>query len=173
MRILTLYITLLVLLMGCSRSVSTEKLEDGIYLILRSGFNQDSLLPLEKGEHLITFNKEFLEKTDHDAEYIVVNQIDFVELRLKHKPTTEVQEDKRKNLLLSMTEQAKEELAVFSEKQLGQMTTIVVGGEALTMHRFRSVIDGGLLQVTRCNDNACEMLFEELQDNVVNTTLNP
>ncbi len=69
--------------------------------------------------------------------------------------------------MLNLTEEAKEQLKVFTTKHLKRLTTIVVGGEALTKHQIKNVIDGGYLQITRCTDNACELLYVQLQDNVV------
>lgn len=159
--------------MGCNLKLNkairanSEQLEDGIYLIHRTGNKSSDILPLMGYEKIIRFNKEFYEKTDVDVKYVVIDTREFVPIQLKEKPKTEQQEDKRKKLLLSLTDDAGKELKQFTTRQLNQLTTIVVGGEALTMHKIRVVIDSGLLQVTRCTDNACELLFSELKDNVV------
>jgi hypothetical protein len=47
-----------------------------------------------------------------------------------------------------------------------QMVAIVVGGEVLTMHKIKEPITSGQLQISRCNDNACELLYVRLRDNV-------
>lgn len=42
---------------------------------------------------------------------------------------------------------------------------LVVDGEALTMHKIKEPLTSGLLQITRCNDNACELLLIKLKSN--------
>lgn len=145
----------------------TVDFEDGIYLIERTGNTKEEVLPLARNERKIEFNEEFIEKTDQDVKYIIINKNEYAPLQLKTKPETEPQDDNRKKLMLQLTDQAKEQLKDFTTKHLNKLTTIVVNGEALTMHKIKMVIDGGFLQITRCTDNACEMLFVELQDNVV------
>lgn len=39
---------------------------------------------------------------------------------------------------------------------------MVVDGEIVTRHKIRSVITGGKLQITRCVDNACEVIRAKL-----------
>jgi len=151
-------------------SSNNIKLEDGIYLIHRKGDNSKEILPLTDNEKIIQFNKEFIEKTDPDPKYLVINTKEFAPLLLKEKPTTEVQTPERKKLMLTLNEEGKERLKEFSAKNLYKSTTIVVNGEALTMHQIKEVLVGGFLQITRCNDNACELLYFALQDNIITKT---
>jgi len=124
-------------------------------------------MPLLANERRIEFNKEFIEKTEQDVKYIVINRDEYAPLYLKEAPQTQEQEDNRKRLLLTLSDSAKLQLKYFTTKHLNKLTTIVVNGEALTMHKIRTVIDGGRLQISRCTDNACELLYVELQDNVI------
>lgn len=159
--------------LSCSSKINSaissdhKVLEDGIYLIHRTGNKAAEILPLSLNEKIITFNEEFIEKTEQDVKFIVINTNEFAPLQLKEKPRAEAQEDERKKLLLTLAEDAKSRLKQFTSYHLNKLTTIVVNGEALTMHKIRVVIDSGLLQITRCTDNACELLYFELQDNVV------
>ena len=150
-----------------SHQIQVPDFEDGIYLIERTGNKKRELSPLLPNERRIEFNKEFIDKTDQDEKYIVINIEEYAPLKLNTAPITKPQEDKRKILMLNLTEEAKEQLKVFTTKHLKRLTTIVVGGEALTKHQIKNVIDGGYLQITRCTDNACELLYVQLQDNVV------
>jgi len=149
-----------------AQNINTKSISDGIYLVERSGNNYSELLPLTKNEKIITFNTLFIEKTEQDVKYLVINISDFVPLRLKEKPISEEQEDNRKNLLLSLNYEAKNQLTFFTSKNLNKLVSIVVRGEALTQHKIKAVIESGNLQITRCNDNACEFLYFELENNV-------
>lgn len=144
-----------------------SEIQDGFYLILREGNIKKDLMPIKSGEKLITFSDLFLEKTDPGTLYLVIKSDEFVPMLLKEKPEAVKQEDKRTRLLLTLNEEAKIELAKFTKKYINRQTSIVVGGEALTMHKVKMAIEGGRMQITRCTDNACAILFPILEENVV------
>lgn len=148
-------------------SSSDVILDDGMFLVERYGTTKSAILPVLENEKVIAYNREFIDHTDQDKEYLVVNTQEFVPLELAESPETKDQDDNRKLLLLQLSDDAKKKLKSFTAKHLNALTAIVVNNEALTKHKIKSVIDGGLLQITRCTDNACEMLYNELQDNVV------
>lgn len=166
--------SVIVLSSGCAsnihRSIAayTLPLPDGFYRVMRTGNHDKDILPLAENERIIPFNQFFFEKTDQENKFVVVLTDDFVPLSLQSKPTESELDDQRKTktLLLSLTEDAKNRLTEFTTAHLNKMTGIVVGGEALTMHKIKTVIDSGKLQISRCSDNACELLYVELQDNV-------
>ena len=143
--------------------------EDGMYLIERTGYSEAELLPLSAHEQIIRFNEEFLEKTDQEEVLMVINTSEFCPLLLKREPVTQTQEDQRKTLFLTLTDDVKEQLQDFTTRNLKRQTAIVVNGQALTKHQIKMPIVSGMLQITRCTDNACEMLYVELQDNVIDT----
>lgn len=147
-------------------AIQKSGLEDGMYEVVRIGEQKKGLKPLAQNEMIISFNPEFIEKTDQDPKYLVIRTHEFVPLSLREKPMTEDQDDGRKKLYLSLTEDASAKLADFSGKHIDDITAIVVNGEALTKHRIRVQLTSGQLQVTRCTDNACELLYLHLQDNV-------
>jgi hypothetical protein len=164
---------IVLVLFGCGTSIKSEltknklELEDGLYLIERSGTKRSDILPLKSNEKIITFNEEFIDRTVQEQEYLVVNVNEFAPLELSQKPSTETQFDNRKKLFLKMSDRGKLLLKDFTANNLNSRTAIVVNNEALTQHKIRMVIEDGALQITRCTDNACEFLFVELEDNVV------
>jgi len=50
-----------------------------------------------------------------------------------------------------------------SHAQVGKQITIVLGGEVVTMHKVREVIEGGDVQITSCAPGAAEYLLEQLR----------
>lgn len=68
--------------------------------------------------------------------------------------------------MLTLTEGASERLADFTEVHINHRIALVIAGDAVTIHKVRTRIEGGKLQITRCTDNACSFLFVALQDNV-------
>lgn len=50
----------------------------------------------------------------------------------------------------------------FTRAHLDGKVAIVIGGEIVTIHKVRSVIQDGKAQITRCNDDACKTLLLRL-----------
>ena len=67
---------------------------------------------------------------------------------------------------ISLTPSASELLEAFTRDHLGQRVAVVTGGEVITMHKIKEVIKGGKIQISRCGDRGCEILFQELEDNI-------
>ena len=65
-------------------------------------------------------------------------------------------------LSVSLTRTNAEKAEAFTRAHLGGKIAMVVDGEIVTLHKIRSVITGGKLQITRCKDNACEILRAKL-----------
>lgn len=143
-----------------------ELIIDGFYLILNESY--DTNFTATEAGTVIGFDHKFLDDNTNEQPFrLEVLTDEFVPLTLERKPEGIEQEDKRINLMLSMTDSASVKLEAFTEKYVNRKTCIVVGGKAVTMHKIREKIVGGRLQITRCTDNACQYLLLELEDNVV------
>ena len=55
-------------------------------------------------------------------------------------------------------------LEELTRAQLNGKVAILIGGEIITIHKIRGVIAEGQFQVTRCTDNACEILKAKLME---------
>ena len=97
---------------------------------------------------------------------IIIDTSEYVPLELDKPAATEKQTDTKKKLMLSLTKQALEKLKTFTASHVMQKVALVVDREALTVHKIREAITSGELQITRCNDNACEHLLVKLKNNV-------
>ncbi len=145
----------------------TALTEDGMYLILKSG---DSSLTANNGV-LINFSHHFLgDNTEGQPTRLEIDTNEFVPLYLQQRPDSIMQSDGRMNLLLTMTPDAGKRLEEFTGAHIMDYVALVIGGEAVSMHKIKARIEGGKLQITRCTDNACEYLFYELVDNVTKET---
>ncbi len=67
---------------------------------------------------------------------------------------------------VSLSEEAAAQFESFTERYLGQTVALVVGGQVLTVHKIRQVVHDGKVQISRCGDEGCQILFLELRDNV-------
>lgn len=145
---------------------SPKKIQNGLYLITKIDTVENKLSKPAPNEMAISFNKEFEDYTSDGFIRLIIDTSDFVPLELDKAPKAEQQTDSKKKLLLSLTKSASGKLKTFTAKHIMERVAIVVDGEALTMHKIRVAITSGELQVTRCNDNACEMLSIKLKDNI-------
>jgi len=160
-------VLILIFLIGCSADEAVKRtMPDGLYLISKVDTIESQKSTLGAKEKEIFFSAMFEEY--NSAEYIrlIVDTTQYVPLDLQQKPVTEQQTEEKKKLLLSLTKEASEKLKVFSTNHVMDRVALIVDGEALTMHKIRVPLTSGQLQITRCNDNACERLFTTLKDNV-------
>lgn len=114
----------------------------------------------------IRFNELFKEYTAEENVRLIIDTTDSVPLDLMEAPSTEQQTDAKKKLLLHLTKEASAKLIHFASKHVMKHVAIAVDGEALTMHQIKEQLTSGLLQITRCDDNACEVLNIALKDNI-------
>lgn len=162
-----LFILILFTIFATAISFSQNKLNDGLYLVNRIDTIAGQTSELSVNERDVYFSKMFEEYNTDEYARIIIDITQYVPLELETLPKTEQQTEDKKKLLLSLTKEASEQLESFTTKHLMRMVTLLVDGEALTLHKIKAAITGGQLQITRCNDNACETLFVKLKDNVV------
>ncbi len=161
-------VAIIVCLSACSSPrkavISPKTLPDGMYLVLA----EYPMAPASSEQGVvIPFSHDFLlDASEEDPRFLAVDPVDFVALQLASAPEQSEQPDQRVNLLLSLNSMAKDQLAAFTAKNLNKPVAIVIGGQAVTKHKVKSVIDGGKLQISWCTKFACEKLLVELQDNV-------
>lgn len=162
-----LFILIIFTFFATTISFSQNKLKDGLYLVNRIDTIAGQTSELSVNETDVYFSKMFEEYNTDEFARIIIDTTQYVPLELESAPKTEQQTEDKKKLLLTLTKEASQRLESFTTEHLMKMVTLVVGGEALTMHKIKMAITGGQLQITRCNDNACETLFVKLKENVV------
>jgi len=139
-------------------------LSDGIYYVVRedsaeretrSGGNDFPVLP---------YTARYSDSgPEEPARYITLDPSSFIPMILEGAP--DMQKDSGGKTLLGVTlkERYARPLEEFTRKHLGGKVAILLGGEIITIHKVRSVISGGRIQITRCDDNACEVLRSKLE----------
>jgi len=94
--------------------------------------------------------------------YVAIDLRDYVPLAIAGTPEMKSDERGKSVLTVSLTRKNAERAEAFSRAHLGGRIAIVVDGEIVTLHKVRSVITGGRVQITRCTDNACEVIRAKL-----------
>lgn len=167
-RIILTTLTIIISLTTLAQTKPVYTIPDGLYLIVKIDTAATQVDTLSSKEIPIYFSKLFEDFNSEEYLRIIIDTTEYVPLELEKEPTTQQQTDTKKNLLLSLTQEASEKLISFTTNHVMKHVALVVDGEVLTMHKIKVPITSGQLQITRCNDNACELLYVTLKDNVKN-----
>lgn len=147
-----------------SRTSAADKLPNGVYLILCEGPNRKAVEPTAISERVLVNDYHFLQPTDRDeTTYIVVSKSEFIPMVLSGDPTKEKDAKGRSKLLLQLAHEQITPLEDFTRKNVGKAIAIVIGGEVVSSHKVRETIVGGRMQITRCTDNGCDVIYSELK----------
>lgn len=141
-----------------------KKLADGVYAVLRESVKEAEVLPLKDGEALIVHRHRYLKKDDNEPpRYLVVRSVPSVTLDLAEAPKTAKEGEGYLRILLKLQPNAAAALEKLTREHLNRQLAIVLGGEVVTTHKVRSVIQGGDVQISSCAAGAAEFLLEQLQ----------
>lgn len=150
-------------------SAKPSPLEDGFYRVLHTYASESDMKRVaEPTERVLRYNPVFLDAEENQEEVVLVAADKFVPMQLKERPEKLPDTTDRTMFWLgiSLTPSASELLETFTRDNLGQRVAVVAGGEVITMHGIKEVITGGKIQISRCGDSGCEVLFRELEDNI-------
>ena len=65
---------------------------------------------------------------------------------------------------MALASQYTQTLTDFTRLHLGQRVTMVLDNEVMSTHKVRTVIEGGKMQITRCDEHACQRILSKLVD---------
>jgi preprotein translocase subunit SecD len=148
-------------------AVWAEPIADGFYSVLRKDPVSQRHEAVEPDQARLEYNPVFLD-TEQEQRSIVVERGGFVPILLSEAPTKTADQTDRTQfwLHISLAQESAQHLEDFTRKHLGGTVAVVVGGKVVTMHGIKDVIKGGKLQISRCGDDGCKILFRELKDNL-------
>lgn len=145
----------------------TSALANGIYLVNRDAEYSKLLMPIEENERIMLDDGHLLEPIQPNLpdkpRYVALSTVQFVPINLAHKPTKNVDAQGKKQLMLELAKSEIVPLETFTRKNCGRSVAIVIGNQVVTVHKVREPITGGKMQITRCTDNGCDVLFTQLQ----------
>ena len=150
-------------------SSNPKSLEDGFYRVLQTYPSETAVTrELKDNERILGYNPVFADSEEDREEAVVVEVDNFVPLQLREQPEKLPDQTDRTMFWLgiSLTPETSERFETFTRDNLGQRVAVVVGGKVVTMHGIKEVIKGGKIQISRCGERGCEILFRELEDNV-------
>ncbi len=138
-------------------------LRNGVYAVLREAPTAAQARVEGAAHRVLVYDRKYSASDQNEpAKYVALDTTSFVPLILAGPPDTK--KDDRGWTLLSVTlaREHVKTLADFTRAHLGGSVAIVLDGEIVTMHKVRTVIQGGQCQITRCQDNACDILRAKL-----------
>lgn len=97
------------------------------------------------------------------TEAVLLATADYVPLELKGPPLIAPQSDSKNLLSISLSQVAAGKMKEFTASRVMKQVALVIDGKVITFHKIREAISGEGLQITRCDDQACDYLFLKLK----------
>lgn len=173
-------IVLVILMIGFSpvlaadSAAPTSKAEpvfaDGVYLILREVETPKELGPLKSGETSIVYDYADSDlKPKPPARILVIKPKPDIPVMLEESPNLAKDRNGRPMLNISLSKESIEPLRKFTHDNLGGAIAMILKNHVVSTHKIREEIKEGKVQITRCSDSACEVLYLHLKDKVAAT----
>jgi preprotein translocase subunit SecD len=137
--------------------------QDGVYAVVREAPTAAQARVQGVGHAVLLYDRKYSDSDQHEPpKYVDIDTSSFVPLILAGPP--QMKKDDRGWALLNVTlaREHVKTLETFTRTHLGGRVAIVLDGEIVTMHKVRTGIEGGQVQITRCRDNACQILRAKL-----------
>jgi preprotein translocase subunit SecD len=148
---------------GIPQQRPAPKLPNGFYSILIDTTSRIAARIDSIPNSILIYDGRYTDSSDMATpRYVAVDTTFYVPLVLEGAPVAKKDGNGRTLLGVSLSQRYVKRLADFTKAHLGGRVAIVLDGEVITMHKIRSVISGGKIQITRCYDNACEVLLSKL-----------
>lgn len=141
-----------------------HSLENGVYVVLReASAPQDARVEGVPQVVLAYDRRKYSDAPPNEPlTYIAIDPTNYVPLLIEGVPEMRKDTQGKSILTVSLTRKNAEKFEDLTRLHLGGRAAILVDGEIVTLHKIRSVISGGRLQITRCYDNACEVIRAKL-----------
>ena len=174
---LTTTLVLVFAICGCIRSqaqstnqvnvaVSPEAhpLKNGVYSVLREEPTPQAAQVEGVPQAVLAYDRRKYSDAppNEPLAYVAIDRRDYVPLIIEGTPEMKRDGQGKSVLTVSLARKNAESAEAFTRAHLGGRVAIVVDGEIVTLHKIRSVITGGRVQITRCTDNACEVIRSKL-----------
>lgn len=145
-------------------SPAAQHLENGTYLILREAPTlQEAQLAVPPAVVLTYDRRKYSGAPPNEPlTYVAIDPRDYVPLIIEGAPKMKSDGKGKSVLTVCLARRNADRAEAFTRAHLGGRIAMVVDGEIVTLHKIRTVITGGKVQITRCTDNACEVIRTKL-----------
>jgi hypothetical protein len=159
----------MMLILGCPNHASRtngnpQSLQNGIYAVLREGSTPEQARVDGAQDVILAYDRNKYTDVAYEQPitYAAIDPNSYVPLVLEGPPETVKEAGGKSILLVSLERENAKKLEDFTREHLGGKVATIVDGEIISMNKVRAVIVGGKLQMTRCADNACEIIRAKL-----------
>lgn len=159
---------------ACSRSAdegekanvsSTRPSQNGIYAVLREAATAEDAQGGDSRCAVLTYDRKYADSgAGQPIAYVAIDPSAFVPLILDGAPSVSRDEVGKTILSVTIKKEYVKTLEDFTRAHLDRKIAVLLDGEIVTLHKVRSVISDGKFLVTRCTDNACEVLRARLTE---------
>jgi preprotein translocase subunit SecD len=156
---------LLLIVVGTAiaQKASPARIPNGFYAVLSEGSSRDKVRTDSVPNIVLLYDGKYVDSSQTASpSFVALDTVSFVPLILEGSPTASKDGNGRTLLGVTLSRKYIRRLEDFTKAHLGGRVAIVLDGEIITMHKIRSVISEGKIQITRCYDNACELLLSKL-----------
>ena len=145
-----------------SAEVSLEsRLPDGIYSVLSEADTLGVADDVSPPHKVLAYDGRHAGEI-RPVTYLTVGLQPYVPLVFESPPTMASAENGFASLHVTLESRYARGLERFTTEH--DRVAVIVDGEVVTKHKVREPIRGGRFQITRCGDDACEVLYSKLID---------
>ena len=139
-------------------------MQNGAYFVINEAATAQEARVSGSSQVVLTYDRRKYSDapTNQPLSYVAIDPKDYVPLIIEGTPEMRKDGQGKSILSVSLTRTNADRAEAFTRAHLGGRIAMVVDGEIITLHKIRSVITGGKLQITRCQDNACEVIRAKL-----------
>ncbi len=143
---------------------ATRALENGAYAVLREAPSDQEAGVEGPSQVVLRYDRRKYSDapTNEPLTYVVLDAKDYVPLVIEGTPELKSDGQGKSLLSVSLVRKNVKRAETFTRAHLGGRIAMVIDGEIVTLHKIRAVITDGKVQITRCTDNACEVLRSKL-----------
>lgn len=136
---------------------------DGFYAILGESSTQDSVRAAAPNAPIVIYDRVYADVIEPiPPVYVAIDTTFFIPLTLSGPPEARKDEKGWTLLSVSLSRDQVKPLEEFTRAHLGGKVAILLDGDVISTHKIREVITEGKIQISRCGDNACDVLRAKL-----------
>lgn len=157
-------IALLLMMSLTHPTCGAPRLASGFYGILADETDPARLPAPTRRRVVFCYDPKVLDPASRDPKrYLLLPARPDVPMTLADKPRKEPSGRGNSQLLIQLDPRHTRRLEEFTRRfAIKRNVAVVVGGEVISTHKIREAITGGRIQITRCGDDACEVIYTKL-----------
>jgi hypothetical protein len=143
---------------------AVHSLENGAYAVLGEATTRPAAETNGRGRVVLTYDRRKYSgaPADEPLTYVEIDPGDYIPMIIEGPLEMKKDSQGKSILTVTLTQAAAAKCEVFTRAHLGGRVAMVVDGEIVTLHKIRSVVTEGKLQITRCTDDACQIIRAKL-----------